>query len=354
MAAPTLALTTAFGLLVAASSLALGPSPAEAVDTSRGLPGFCPDSNGVTVVVDFRELGGTTIVRCAVGHQDTGLAALKAAGIQVTGTNRWGESFVCRLENKPGPDSEPCIDTPPADAYWSYWHAANGGSWTYSQFGATNRTPQDGGFEGWSFSLNHDAGEAPAPRVAPRRPTPQPGGSSGGDTGGSTGGTGTSTTSGGGSGGGSGGDAPPATDPGGTAAGGTTAGPGGTSTGPSGTSGTTPDRGDRPRDRHGAGERQPNGGRGTDRKSGAPRPSASRPTPSGSAASAPAGPGASVTPTGSADWTGGEDTTTVQAARDSGVPTGTVVGAGAAAVLAGAAGVTAWRRRTASRVGEPR
>ncbi|MFD9906297.1 hypothetical protein, partial [Streptomyces sp. NPDC059063] len=164
------------GLLLATAGLGLGrAAPASAVDTGRGRPGFCPNGNGVTVVVDFRELGGTTIVRCAVGSQETGLAALKDAGIDVTGTNRWGESFICRLEGKPGTEREPCIDTPPTKAYWSYWHASNGGRWTYSQYGATYRTPPKGSFEGWSFSLNRSEGRAPAPRVAPRRPSTAPG-----------------------------------------------------------------------------------------------------------------------------------------------------------------------------------
>ena len=28
---------------------------------------------------------------------------------------------------------EECVDTPPSSAFWGYWYAANGGSWTYSQ-----------------------------------------------------------------------------------------------------------------------------------------------------------------------------------------------------------------------------
>ncbi|UNO41447.1 hypothetical protein [Streptomyces sp. MST-110588] len=208
------ALAAALAVLAAAVGAGLAlPGTAAAVDTGRGRAGFCPGTNGVTVVVDFRELGGSVIVRCAVGRQSTGLAALKAAGIRVTGTNRWGEAFICRLENKPGPERETCIDTPPTRAYWSYWHAPNGGRWTYSQYGATYRTPPAGSFEGWSFSLNRDEGGAPAPRIAPRRPAPAPapgdgdGGSGGGGTqgggqggnSGSSGGSGASGGSGGGS-----------------------------------------------------------------------------------------------------------------------------------------------------------
>lgn len=156
--------------LVAAGSVIGSGSPAAAA----GFPGYCPDASGVTVVVDFNELGGGTVVRCAPGSQATGLAALKSAGFQITGTLRWGEGFICRIAGKPSADAEKCVDTPPGSAYWSYWHAPNGGSWTYSDKGVLNRTPPAGSFEGWSFSLNRDPSNAPRPGVTPSRPAPPP------------------------------------------------------------------------------------------------------------------------------------------------------------------------------------
>ncbi|MEW2383840.1 hypothetical protein AB0873_17375 [Micromonospora sp. NPDC047707] len=156
--------------LVAAGAVVAPGTPASAA----GSAGFCPDASGVTVVVDFNELGGGTVVRCARGAQATGLAALKNAGFQITGTLRWGEGFICRIEGKPSAESEKCVDTPPASAYWSYWHAPNGGSWTYSDKGVLNRKPPAGSFEGWSFSLNRNANNAPRPGIAPKRPAPPP------------------------------------------------------------------------------------------------------------------------------------------------------------------------------------
>jgi hypothetical protein len=156
-------------LAAAAVTLASGTMTA-APAAAAGIAGYCPDSNGVTVVVDFQGLGGGTVIRCAAGEQATGLAALKNAGFTVTGTSRWGEAFICRINGKPGADTEPCINTPPATAYWSYWHAANGGGWTYSSLGVLNRKPPLGSFEGWSFSLNRTEATAPQPRVAPSRP----------------------------------------------------------------------------------------------------------------------------------------------------------------------------------------
>ncbi|UBI41368.1 MULTISPECIES: hypothetical protein [Streptomyces] len=359
-------------LALAAASVASGlatAGDAAAVDTGRGRPGFCPDGDGVTVVVDFQGLGGSTIVRCAPGSQSTGLTALKNAGFRIAGTLRWGEGFVCRIESKPEPRRESCADTPPASAYWSYWHAPNDGRWTYSQWGVANRTPPPGSFEGWSFSLDQEAGGAPAPRVAPRRPgtpappqgeprppqrqpQPQPGGGdSGRPAGGGGGGVGAPGGSGpGGSGPGKGGpgDGAPANG-----------GPGGGRS--SGTSGSV----------GGGGSAAGSGGSGDRRDPGSSRPSAPGSGPTGPAAPAPSGPatpgtadertpGPQDTPTEAADWTGGEDdgkrtsadsTRTVAHGSDGGggVPVGTILVAAAAAGLAGSASVTAWRRKRAAR-----
>lgn len=172
--------------LVLAPSLALITTPqASAVDHTRGKPGFCPTEVGVTVVIDFGELGGEPLVRCnPTSSRGSGLDALKGAGIQLTGVQRWGESFICRIENKPSSSQslsipgdssyrEACIDTPPAEAYWSYWHAGNNCAWTYSQWGVKNRDFVQGGFEGWTFSLGASAEESAqgrGPRIAAVRP----------------------------------------------------------------------------------------------------------------------------------------------------------------------------------------
>ncbi len=172
--------------------IGLSAAPAQAVDPAKGYNGICTGNDalsGVTVVVDFQELGGTaapTITRCSPnanpGTDRTGIKALQDAGIAVAGTARWGLGFVCRLEGRPSATEtlplssnpnykEPCVNTPPAGAYWGYWHAAGSGStWTYSSYGALNRTVVPGGFEGWSFSLNKSATTNPPPGVTPTNP----------------------------------------------------------------------------------------------------------------------------------------------------------------------------------------
>lgn len=162
---------------------------------AAGYDGICTGSDaltGVTVVIDFQELDGNggvaapTIVRCSPnpspGTNRTGLQALQDAGISVAGTVRWGLDFVCRLQNRPASTEtipittnptyqEPCLNTPPASAFWSYWHAGGTGTtWTFSSFGHTFRNVIPGGFEGWSFSLNKTATTNPPPGVAPCNP----------------------------------------------------------------------------------------------------------------------------------------------------------------------------------------
>lgn len=145
-------LGAALGLL--GGCCAVGIAPAAAAD------GTCTTSNGVLVVVDFGELGGGVQRGCAPGDPKTGLKALHAAGFSTTGTQRYGPSFMCRIDGKPGKAREKCVDTPPGDAYWAYWHTGKSG-WTQSQAAATNYDPKPGTIEGWSF------GAGKQPRITP-------------------------------------------------------------------------------------------------------------------------------------------------------------------------------------------
>lgn len=149
-------------------------SPAQAA----GYNGYCKTSAGVTVVVDFRNLGGGMAIRCSpVGGGATGQQALEAAGIPVAEPART-PGFVCRLYGQPsatatlpGGYHEQCVNTPPTDAHWQYYQASNGGSWVSSSRGYASSQVIAGGFEGWSFtegSTNH------APAVAPSRPSAPP------------------------------------------------------------------------------------------------------------------------------------------------------------------------------------
>lgn len=149
--------------LLAVGAVLAAPAPRAAAWSD----GPCPTlSTGVTVVVDFHQLGGGVVVRCAPGAPADGWEALTGAGFAVRGTTRF-PGFVCRIDDRPATD--PCVTAAPADAYWSYWNAARGGTWTYSEVGARSRTPPVGSVEAWSFS---DETGRPPRIPPPGRPSP--------------------------------------------------------------------------------------------------------------------------------------------------------------------------------------
>ena len=148
-----------------------GAAPASATGTA----GSCAEGGGVTVVVDFGDLGPQPLIRCAPGTPANGIAALQEAGVDVAGSQKYGLAVACRIDGKPGPDVESCAGMPSATAYWSYWHAPAGGQWESSQEGAQTSKPVSGGFEGWAFARPKSANDLPTPpRVAPVRQAASP------------------------------------------------------------------------------------------------------------------------------------------------------------------------------------
>ncbi len=156
-------------LLVGLLALLGGPMAGPA----RSQGGACPDQTGVTVVVDFQSLGGGTVIGCAPGPVGSGFDALQQAGFGYT-TVTTQPGFVCRIDGRPA--DRGCADTPPADAFWSYWHADRGGDWAYSTSGAGSRTPAPGSVEGWSYNVDPAGPDRTPPRTAPpaRAAAPEP------------------------------------------------------------------------------------------------------------------------------------------------------------------------------------
>jgi hypothetical protein len=147
-------------LLVAAAGLAVAAPAAEAA--------ACSGSSGVTVVVDFGSLGGGVQTGCAAGDPASGLAALSAAGHGYTFVPRQF-GLVCQIDARPNP-----CNGAPTTAYWSYWHATRGGSWSYATAGAGGYNPQPGTVEGWAFGAGGRPGIAPPAAPAPPPPAPKP------------------------------------------------------------------------------------------------------------------------------------------------------------------------------------
>lgn len=123
--------------------------------TPASADGACSGTSGVTVVVDFASLGGGIQTACAVGDPASGLTALTGAGFSyefVPGI----PGFVCRINSLPNP-----CNGAPVNAYWSYWHAQPGGSWSYSNVGAGSYDPAPGSVEGWAFGSGQQPGVNP-------------------------------------------------------------------------------------------------------------------------------------------------------------------------------------------------
>ena len=93
------------------------------------------------------------------GRDGTGLRALQAHH-----TVRLEGGFVCAIDGRPATG---CATNPSSGtAYWSYWHAAPGGSWEYSQVGAGGfRLSAPCSIEGWVWSSS--PATATPPRVSP-------------------------------------------------------------------------------------------------------------------------------------------------------------------------------------------
>lgn len=166
------ALTVAAAVLAVATLMGVSPPPA------AGANGPCPGTTGVTIVVDFHDLGGGIVTRCAPGSPDSGFKALQAVGMTIDQVLNV-PGFLCRINGKPADDM--CVNTPPATAYWSYWRADRGGSWISNNEGGKTRTPPPGSVDGWSFS---SGGKTVPPGIAPpaepatpkptAKPTPKP------------------------------------------------------------------------------------------------------------------------------------------------------------------------------------
>jgi hypothetical protein len=161
-AAAVLVTAAAAGLLTLGS-----PQPATAA--------ACSGTSGVTVVVEPGGLGGGTQVDCAPdGGGRTAAQLLEDVGHSLTYVQRF-PGFVCRIDGAPADD--PCVNTPPADAYWGlWWSDGKSGRWTYSSLGARSLNIPAGGYVAlvWDGTTSTVRPQTPAPAHATPSPTPSP------------------------------------------------------------------------------------------------------------------------------------------------------------------------------------
>lgn len=151
------AATVALLAFALAAGEAAGSGPAGGA-TARGR-GTCHRTE-VLVAVDYSHFGGPIALGCAPGRLPDALVAMHRAGFLTAGDEADGAGFVCRIgiagrgvrSERPTPAVDPCVDTPPATAYWAFWVASAGrNSWSYGAVGAAAYRPAAGSVEGWSF-----------------------------------------------------------------------------------------------------------------------------------------------------------------------------------------------------------
>lgn len=164
-------------LLGTAAGVSIG-SPAQAA--------ACTTGTGVTVVVDYHQLGGGTSTTCVPGGGGKYAASVfGSAGVGM----QYAQGFVCRVNGKP--DDDPCTDAPPVNAYWSLWRSSGNGSWAYAQRGVGSLKLAAGDWVAWSWNGSNGQVQpgvnpvgakaaAPEPTVRPTtRPTSGPGSTGG-------------------------------------------------------------------------------------------------------------------------------------------------------------------------------
>jgi len=146
----------------AASGLALAGLVAAAAPASAAA---CSGTSGVTVVVDT---GGSISTRCASGDPSTAWKALTAAGFGTTPVQTF-PGALCQINGYPDTS---CVRMPPASAYWAFFHAKAGGSWTYSSSGVASYNPSPGTVVGFKFGSGGQPGIAPPAAPATSKPAP--------------------------------------------------------------------------------------------------------------------------------------------------------------------------------------
>jgi hypothetical protein len=161
-------------LLLMATAGLLGAAPATAGSEPVA---YCSTTRGVVVAVDFSHWGGPIVRGCGT-TPTTGFQLLNQGGFATTGTQHDGAGFICRIASSnfgggagyPTAQQEPCVLTPKATGYWSYWHADAGSSrWSYSTLGAMSSRPQPGSVDLWTYGGTDLGGTAGTgvPRFSP-------------------------------------------------------------------------------------------------------------------------------------------------------------------------------------------
>ncbi len=119
-------------------------APAEAPEVTGEA---CAPGIGVTVVVDYQQLGEVEI-GCAPGEQADGFAALTNAGFTFNDDAGAVAGTICQIRSQPSQGFPSCW----YDGFWGYWKSTGAQEWQWSQVGASDGPLPVDSVEGWSWT----------------------------------------------------------------------------------------------------------------------------------------------------------------------------------------------------------
>ncbi len=98
--------------------------------------------DGVTVIVDHGPLGGGTEADCRPAGDDAD-TLFRASGYELDYVQQQ-PTFICRVDGEPA--NNPCVVTPPQDAYWGlWWSDGESPTWRYATVAASGLSVPIGG-----------------------------------------------------------------------------------------------------------------------------------------------------------------------------------------------------------------
>jgi hypothetical protein len=151
---------TASRAVVAVLATAAAGLPATASAAASGTG--CSAGHGVGVIVESNSLPEPDLRRCdETGGGHTVASLLERQDLAVTYVQRQ-PGFLCRLAGFPAGD--PCVHTPPEDAYWSlWWSDGSTDGWRYATIGVDGLRIPNGG----SLALTWDGKAGEVTPVSP-------------------------------------------------------------------------------------------------------------------------------------------------------------------------------------------
>jgi hypothetical protein len=156
-------------VLLVAIGFAINLNQSQAIEESIPVSvetGMCLDA-GTSLVVDFGSGSDKpTETKCVQNFKGYSWDFFEAAGLEVSGTDKYPVGFVCRIEGLPSEDEEPCADTPGTkNGSWAYFLGDEKNKWQYSPIGASTHKVKCGVSEGWRFLLPGEPIQTP-PRIS--------------------------------------------------------------------------------------------------------------------------------------------------------------------------------------------